>query len=74
MEAQLTMTPPRKTIAGDYRVLIRTGGDSPNTRLQEQLDLKIRVQASTLWGGVGIAIVVAVIVGLAFMFRQLGRR
>ena len=74
IEAQINMTPPRKTVAGDYRVLVRVGADSEESRFQEQLDLRIRVQASTLWGGVGIAIVAAVIVGLAFMFRQLGRR
>jgi len=74
MEAQIMMTPPRKTIAGDYRILIRVGADSPTMRLQEQVDLRIRVQASTMWGGVGIAIVAGVIVALAFMFRNLGRR
>ena len=74
VDIEMVLTPPEKTIAGDYRVLIRAGADSPSMRLQEQLDLRVRVQTSTAWGAVGIIIVVAVIVGLALMFRRLGRR
>jgi uncharacterized membrane protein len=74
VEAEVTMTPPRNTIAGDYRVLIRVGADSPDMRLQEEVDLRIRVRTPTVWGAAGIGIVVAVIAGLAIMFRQLGRR
>jgi len=74
IDIEMVLTPPEKTIAGDYRVLIRAGADSPDMRLQEQLDLRVRVQTSTAWGAAGIIIVVAVIVGLALMFRNLGRR
>jgi uncharacterized membrane protein len=74
IEAEMTMTPPRNTIAGDYRILIRVGADSPTTRLQEELDLRIRVQTPTVWGAAGIVIVAAVIAALAIMFRRLGRR
>jgi uncharacterized membrane protein len=74
VEAEVTMTPPRNTIAGDYRVLIRVGADSPDMRLQEEINMRIRVQTPTVWGAAGIGIVVAVIAGLAIMFRQLGRR
>jgi uncharacterized membrane protein len=74
VDAEVVMTPPRNTIAGDYRVLVRVGADSPIARLQEQLDMRIRVQTPTIWGAAGIGIVVAVIAALAIMFRQLGRR
>lgn len=74
VEAEATMTPPRNTIAGDYRVLLRVGADSPDTRLQKEVDMRIRVQTPTVWGAAGIGIVAAVIAGLAIMFRQLGRR
>ncbi|MBN1862704.1 MAG: hypothetical protein JW790_03590 [Dehalococcoidales bacterium] len=73
-EAEVIMTPPQNTIAGDYRVYVRVGADTPDARLQEELDLRIRVQTPTVWGAAGIAIVVAVIVALAVMFRRLGRR
>jgi len=73
-EAEMVVTPPRNTIAGDYRVLIRIGGDSQTMRLQEQVDLRIRVQTPSIWGAAGIGIVVAVIAALAIMFRRLGRR
>jgi uncharacterized membrane protein len=74
VEAEMMMTPPQNTIAGDYRILIRVGADSPDMRLQEQVDLRIRVQTPTVWGAAGIGIVVAVIAALAIMFRRLGRR
>jgi uncharacterized membrane protein len=74
VDAEVVMTPPQNTIAGDYRVLVRVGANSPTTRLQEQLDMRIRVQTPTIWGAAGIGIVVAVIAALAIMFRQLGRR
>ena len=74
VDAEVVITPPQNTIAGDYRVLIRAGADSPLMRLQEQLDMRIRVQTPTVWGAAGIGIVVAVIAALAIMFRQLGRR
>jgi len=73
-DAQVIMTLPQNTIAGDYRVLVRAGADSPLMRLQEQLSMRIRVQTPTVWGAAGIGIVAAVIAGLAIMFRQLGRR
>ncbi len=74
IEVEVMMTPPRKTIAGDYHVLLRAGANSPDLRLQEQLNLRIRVQTPTIWGGAGIGIVAGVIAGLALMFRRLGRR
>jgi uncharacterized membrane protein len=74
IEVEATMTPPRNTIAGDYLIYIRVGADSPDTRLQEQVDLRIRVQTPTVWGAAGIVIVAAVIAALAVMFRRLGRR
>ena len=74
VDAEVTIIPPQNTIAGDYRVLIRVGADSPLMRLQEQVDMRIRVQTPTIWGAAGIGIVIAVIAGLAIMFRQLGRR
>ena len=74
IEAEMIMTPPRNTIAGDYSVIIRVGADSPTMRLQEQVALRIRVQTPTVWGAAGIGIVAAVIAALAVMFRRLGRR
>jgi uncharacterized membrane protein len=74
IEAEMIMTPPRNTIAGDYRIYARAAANSPDVKLQEQLDLRIRVQTPTVWGAAGIGIVVAVIAALAVMFRQLGRR
>jgi uncharacterized membrane protein len=74
VDAEVNISPPRNTIAGDYRTLIRVGADTQAMRLQEELDLRIRVQTPTIWGAAGIGIVAAVIAGLAVMFRQLGRR
>jgi len=69
-EVEVVITPPRKTIAGDYRPVLRAIGD----KAADSIDLRVTVQTPTIWGGAGIGIIAAVIVGLAFLFRRLGRR
>ena len=69
-EIEVVITPPRRTIAGDYHVIMRAMG----VVAVGNIDLRVRVQTPTVWGGVGIGIVAAVIAGLAVLFRRLGRR
>ena len=70
-EVDAVITPPRKTIAGDYSVTIRAiGKDLP----RREIELRVTVLTPTVWGWVGILIVLAVIAGLGVMFRRLGRR
>ena len=70
-EVEVVITPPSKTVAGDYRVSLTAQGKE---NASDGVALRIRVQAPTVWGGAGIGIVAGVVVGLVFLFRRLGRR
>jgi len=70
-EVDVIITPPSKTIAGDYSVILRS---SCEPELSDSVELRVTVLAPTVWGWVGIIIVVVVIAGLAVLFRYLGRR
>jgi len=70
-DVNLIINPPKdKTIAGDYPMSVTVKNDKVN----EDLTLRITVLVSAMWGWVGVGIVLAVIAGLAIVFRQLGRR
>jgi len=70
-EVDVIITPPRKTIAGDYAVTLWSNCEPD---LSDSMELRVTVETPTIWGWVGIIIVVVVIAGLAVLFRQLGRR
>jgi len=70
-EVDVVITPPNKTVAGDYAVVIRS---EAKPELSDSLEFRVTVLTSTIWGWVGIIIVVVVIAGLAVLFRRLGRR
>ena len=69
-EVDVVINPPEKTIAGDYAVTLR----AESKRLYEKLEFRVTVLTPTIWGWVGILIVVIVIAGLGVLFWQLGRR
>ena len=69
-EIDVVITPPSKTIAGDYHVSLRAIGE----KASDSIELRTTVVTPTIWGGAGIGIAVAVIAGLAVLFRRLGRR
>jgi uncharacterized membrane protein len=70
-EVDVVIAPPSKAIAGDYSVTLYADGKQYSA---DYLTLRVTVQTSTIWGGAGVAIVVAVIAGLIVMFMRLGRR
>ena len=69
-EVDVVINPPRKTIAGDYRAYLKASSEKGS----EELELRITVLTPTIWGWVGIIIVLAIIAGLGVMFWRLGRR
>ena len=69
-EVDVVVTPPSKTIAGDYHVILRMTSE----KATYNIELRVTVVTPTIWGGAGIGIAVAVIASLAFLFRRLGRR
>jgi uncharacterized membrane protein len=70
-EVDVVITPPKKTIAGDYAVTLR-GEGQPD--VFDTLDLRVTVSTPTVWGWVGVIIIVVVVAGLAVLFRRMGRR
>ena len=70
-EVDVVITPPSRTIAGDYRVTLTARGIE---NVSDSIALRVRVETATMWGGVGIGIIAAVIAGLVVLFRRLGRR
>jgi uncharacterized membrane protein len=64
------ITPSGDAISGDYAVTLRAS----STEANDSLDLRVTVETSLLWGIVGVAIIVAVFVGLGWVFRRYGRR
>lgn len=70
-EVDIVINPPSgKTIAGDYIINIK----AESQKISSDVDLRVTVLTPTIWGWVGIIIVLVVIAGLAVVFRQLGRR
>lgn len=71
-EIQANIKPTEKTIAGDYMITISAQPEAKNAF--GSFDLRVTVLTPTIWGWLGVGIVVLVIAGLAFMFMRLGRR
>ncbi len=65
-----TILPAADAIPGDYLVTLRA--DHPDTNAS--LELRVTVAQSTIWGWLGIVLVVLVIVILGGLFVRLGRR
>ncbi len=76
----LIIGPPDKTIAGDYMIKVSAIPADPlpnsvmNMSAGHEIDLRVTVLAPTIWGWVGIIVVVGVIGGVVVIFRRLGRR
>jgi uncharacterized membrane protein len=71
-EVQVNIKPAQKTIAGDYMVAISASPESGYAF--DAIDVRVTVLTPTIWGWVGIGIVILVIAGLVVMFMRLGRR
>jgi uncharacterized membrane protein len=62
--------PSGDAIAGDYQVSIEASNANANATQQ----LRVTVETSLLWGIIGVALIVAVLAGLWFVFQRYGRR
>ena len=71
-EIQVDIKPAEKTIAGDY--MLNISAEPESKYAFGSVNIRVTVLTPTIWGWVGIGIVVLVIAGLAFMFMRLGRR
>jgi len=65
------ITPSGSAIAGDYVVTLNAAGDQ-STR--DSIEIRYTVETSIIWGIVGVALIVAVIGGVWWVFQRYGRR
>jgi len=63
--------PEGKTIAGDYMITINAGNGKVSA---DAMSVRVTVVTPSIWGWVGIIIVVVVIAALGVLFMRLGRR
>jgi uncharacterized membrane protein len=63
--------PSGDAIAGDYNVTISATGEPSAT---DSMDIRYTVETSILWGIVGVALIVAVVGGVWWVFQRYGRR
>jgi uncharacterized membrane protein len=69
-QVELTITPYEDALIGDYSVGVNIEGE----KASKGIEFRTTVKASSVWGFIGIAIIVVVIAGLFGLFRWLGRR
>lgn len=66
----VNIKPPPKTIAGDYEISLKA--DAKQTL--DDMKVRVTVETPTVWGWVGVGIIVLVIAGLAVIFMRFSRR
>lgn len=64
------ITPDGKAIAGDYIV----GINASASETSDEADIRVTVHTSTLWGLVGVVIIIGVISWVIWTFKKYGRR
>jgi uncharacterized membrane protein len=69
-DIKVTITPPDKTIAGDYMLNFSINSADAS----KSADLRVTVETPSIWGWVGIGVIVLVVIGVAVIFARLGRR
>lgn len=70
IDVVVTITAPNDAIPGDYELVLR--GRSANAT--DTVVLRVTVSQSTIWGWLGIVLVIAVLGALIGLFWRLGRR
>jgi uncharacterized membrane protein len=69
-QVEVTITPARQALVGDYSVGVMTTGE----KADKTVEMRVTVRASSAWGWIGIGIILLVIAGLSFLFIKMGRR
>ncbi|MFW6056131.1 MAG: NEW3 domain-containing protein [Chloroflexota bacterium] len=71
---EVAVTPPSKTIAGDYMITLNFDGDPALSSEPPSLDIRVAVGTRTSWGIIGAVIIALVVGGLVYAFKEFGRR
>ena len=69
-EVTAYITPAKDAMSGDY-VTVLTASNSETT---DTAEFRVSVKTETIWGVVGILIIVAALCALGYVFRKYGRR
>ena len=67
---EVNIKPPPNTIAGDYQITLKAKGK----QIEDEMDVRVSVETPTIWGWLGVAIIVVVIAGLVYIFMRFSRR
>ena len=67
---EVNIKPPSKTIAGDYQITLKAEGK----QIKDDINIRVTVETPTVWGWVGVGIIVLVVAGVAFVFMRFSRR
>lgn len=67
----MNIRPASKTVSGDYMVNVWVNGKQASA---EKISIRVTVETSSVWGTVGVVIILLVVVGLVFTFVRFGRR
>jgi uncharacterized repeat protein (TIGR01451 family) len=67
----LNIRPPSKAIAGDYGFLITTTSKQGTSK---DINIRVTVETPSIWGWVGVIIILLVIAGVGFVFMRFSRR
>jgi len=70
-KVDVNIKPPPKTIAGDYVISLEASGKQAATR---KMDIRVTVESPTIWGWVGVGVILLVIAGLVVIFMRFSRR
>ena len=70
VEVTAHITPAKDAILGDYVTAVTASNDA----VSSECDLRVSVQNHTSWGIVAVAIIAALLLGLAVIIRRFGRR
>lgn len=70
IDVRASITPPDDAVPGDYEVLLRGAASGSG----DSVTLRVTVAQSTIWGWLGIVLVLVVVGGMVGLFVRLGRR
>jgi uncharacterized membrane protein len=69
-QVEAKITPAAQTLVGDYSVALTANGE----KASDNVEMRVRVNAASLWGWIGIGLIAVVIGGMGGLFAWLGRR
>lgn len=69
-EVTVYVTPSENAISGDYALMLTATGSETS----DSAEFRVSVKTETVWGVVGVLLILAAVGGLTWVFRKYGRR